>query len=101
MTKPNSQEMPNDKAQMSNQAQSPRDKELDFNDRGVALAFKHLDFNWHLDFDIWNLLRQLQKSGKGEDFIRNYAKDYNLYQIYTLEWIPCPGTAPRDNASTP
>jgi hypothetical protein len=30
------------------------------------LAFKHFDFNWHLDFDIWNLLRQLQKSRKGD-----------------------------------
>jgi hypothetical protein len=49
---------------MLNQTQSPKDKKLDFNDRGVVLAFKHLDFNCHLDFDIWNLLRQLQKSGK-------------------------------------
>jgi hypothetical protein len=31
-----------------------------------------------MGFDIWNLLRQLQKSRKGEGFIRNYAEDYIL-----------------------
>jgi hypothetical protein len=31
----------------------------------------------HLGFDFWNLLRQLQKPGKGEGFIRNYAEDYH------------------------
>jgi hypothetical protein len=36
----------NDKAQMSNQAQSP-------NDKRKILAFRHYDFIWHLDFDIW------------------------------------------------
>jgi sugar/nucleoside kinase (ribokinase family) len=41
------------------------------------LVFKHLVFNCRLDFDIWNLLRQLQKSEKREDFIRNYAEDYS------------------------
>jgi hypothetical protein len=38
MTKPNSREMPNDKAQMTNQAQSSNVK------REAVLAFSHLDF---------------------------------------------------------
>jgi hypothetical protein len=29
---------------------------LDFNDRGVVLAFKHLEFIWYLDFGIWYLM---------------------------------------------
>jgi len=41
--------MTNDKAQMSKQAQNPR------YEKKVVLAFKHLDFICHLDFDIWNL----------------------------------------------
>jgi len=36
---------------------------LVFNDKGLVLAFKHLDFICYLDFDIWNLLEQLQKYG--------------------------------------
>jgi hypothetical protein len=40
MRNPKSQTISNDKAQMTN---------------GVVLAFKHLDFNCHLDFGIWNL----------------------------------------------
>jgi len=39
---------------------------LDFNDKGVVLAFKHLDFNCHLDFDIWNLLGPALSLSKGD-----------------------------------
>jgi hypothetical protein len=39
--------MTNDKAQMSNKTQNPNEK------KEVVLAFKHLDFNCPLDFDIW------------------------------------------------
>ena len=38
---------------------------MDFNDKGVVLAFKHLDFNCHLDFDIWNLLGPALSLSKG------------------------------------
>jgi len=38
--------MTNDKVQMPNQAQNPNEKE-------VGLAFKRLDLNCHLGFDIW------------------------------------------------
>jgi hypothetical protein len=31
-----------------------------------------------MGFDFWNLLRRLQKFGKGESFIRNNAEDYRL-----------------------
>jgi hypothetical protein len=42
--------MPNDKDQMTNEAQSSNDK------REGVLVFKHLDFVWNLDFGIWNLV---------------------------------------------
>jgi hypothetical protein len=34
------------------------------NNKGVVLALKHLDFNCHLDFDIWNLFRATAKIGR-------------------------------------
>jgi hypothetical protein len=38
--------MPNDKAQMLNEAQSPNYR------KGAVLVFEHLGFNCHLDFEI-------------------------------------------------
>jgi hypothetical protein len=52
----------NDKAQMSNQAQRPKDKKVRLDDKWSSLAFNlpakarqagHLDFVCYLDFDIW------------------------------------------------
>jgi hypothetical protein len=51
--------MTNNKAQMPNKAQNPEamtnDKAQNPNKKRMFLAFKHLDFNCHLNFDIWNL----------------------------------------------
>jgi len=33
--------------------------------RATRAPFRHSNFNCHLDFDIWNLLGQLQESGGG------------------------------------
>ncbi|KPJ63694.1 MAG: hypothetical protein AMJ45_07005 [Syntrophobacter sp. DG_60] len=47
--------MTNDKAQMKNQAQSSNDKMRMTRKKETILAFRHLDFIWHLDFGIWDL----------------------------------------------
>jgi len=38
---------------MSNKAQNPNDN------KEIVLAFRHLDFNCNLDFDIWNLAKEI------------------------------------------
>ena len=45
--KPRNYTMPNNKAPMPNKAQRTKGK-------GLNLAFKHMDLNCHLDFDIGN-----------------------------------------------
>ena len=46
--------MTNDKAQMPNKGAMTNYK-VQNPKKGVVLAFRHLDFSCHLDFDIWNL----------------------------------------------